>query len=129
MGKRMLKKLRPFDFRRVKDNGSSVDRLSMSDKKKRPVVLEVARPQWKRQPDDEGPVDLGRPTKVRKVTVCKDLDEEEKTACLALSRLVSRGMRQELKAGMSSQDVCQKLQEQNLIKLGDPSGTSPESSI
>jgi hypothetical protein len=51
--------------------------------------------------------------KVRKAAVCRDLDEEDKTACFALSRLVSRGMHEKLKEGTSLLDVCQRLQEQN----------------
>jgi hypothetical protein len=135
---RALRKLRPFTFRKLKNGGSSIDGTAIFAKKKsagsnidgtavfankkRPAVLEVTHGERRRQSDEESSGDSGKPVRgsvSRKVTVCTGLDKDEKTACLALSRLVSRGMREELKAGMSSQDVCQKLHEQNIIKLGD----------
>jgi len=51
--------------------------------------------------------------------ICQAMDGDQKTVCMVLSRLVLRGMKEELRSGMSSEEICQKLEERHLIKLTD----------
>jgi hypothetical protein len=51
--------------------------------------------------------------------VCKDLDHEQRLVCHVVSRLVLRGMIEELESGMDSGEICKKLEEKHLIKLAD----------
>jgi hypothetical protein len=50
-------------------------------------------------------------------TFCKDLDHEERIVCHILSRLVLRGMEDDLEAGTEATEICKKLEEKHLIKL------------
>jgi hypothetical protein len=65
-------------------------------------------------------LDRGRfPPGMRGSAVCKDLGQEERMVCEIISRLVLRGMTDDLESGLSSADICKKLEDRHLIKLTD----------
>jgi hypothetical protein len=48
---------------------------------------------------------------------CRNLEPEQAMACQMIARLVSRELRDELKSGAGSGEICQKLHDRKLIKL------------
>jgi hypothetical protein len=72
--------------------------------------------------DHEGPRRFDRarfPLAMRGNAICKDLGPDERLVCEIISRLVLRGMADDLEAGLSSVDICKKLEDRRLIKLTD----------
>jgi hypothetical protein len=78
------------------------------------------RPFGLRRRDDAGHEKMGAGRHFgRGPEACQKMENDEKMMCMVLSRLVLRGMRDELGAGMSSEEICKKLEERHLISLTD----------
>jgi hypothetical protein len=76
---------------------------------------------------DEAPPALARTRALHGPGVCNRLDGEAKVACVAVWRVVSRGMRDELQSGATSDEICERLSERNLIKFrGQGTINAPE---
>jgi hypothetical protein len=90
-----------------------------SDDGERPIAGEATR---RKDGDQVGKEDGDTTSRRRETTphgprVCNRLDGEAKGACVAVWRVVSRGMRDELQSGATSDEICERLSERNLIQF------------